>query len=136
MTIRASSARRSSHLPCHAAVSTESAHPEARPGGYATGCAVAKRWPLLRPSGPTAVLFAGRFETRRQIGAGGLAEVFAARDRATGSDVAVKVLHPHLARDPRVRERFRRELAIARSLEHPGVVRVFDVHEHRGRPLI
>jgi len=82
------------------------------------------------------VLLAGRFETRRRIGAGGLAEVFAATDRATDAEVAVKVLHAHLARDAAACERFRRELAIARSLEHPGIVRVFDLHEHEGRPVI
>ncbi|HZX96137.1 MAG TPA: serine/threonine-protein kinase [Myxococcales bacterium] len=72
----------------------------------------------------------------RRIGAGGLAEVFAARDRATSAEVAVKVLHAHLAQDTLVCERFRRELAIARSLDHPGIVRVFDLHEHQGRPFI
>ncbi len=82
------------------------------------------------------MLLAGRFETHRRLGAGGLAEVFAATDRATGADVAVKLLHAHLAPDPAASERFRRELAIARSLEHPGIVRVFDLHEHHGRPAI
>src|SRR5215475_8648799 len=60
----------------------------------------------------------------------------AATDRATGAEVAVKLLHAHLARDAATCERFRRELAIARSLEHPGIVRVFDLHEHQGRPAI
>jgi hypothetical protein len=82
------------------------------------------------------MLLEGRFELRRRIGSGGLAEVFAALDLRTGAEVAVKLLHPHLARDPSVRERFRRELSIARSLEHPGIVRLFDLHEHRGRPFI
>jgi hypothetical protein len=82
------------------------------------------------------VLLAGRFELRGRIGAGGLAEVFAARDRATGAEVAVKLLHAHLVQDQSTRERFRRELSIARSLEHPGIVRVFDLHSHQGRPFI
>jgi hypothetical protein len=82
------------------------------------------------------VLLAGRFELRGRIGAGGLAEVFAARDRATGAEVAVKLLHAHLVQDPGTRERFRRELSIARSLEHPGIVRVFDLHAHQDRPFI
>jgi len=77
------------------------------------------------------VLLAGRFELRGRIGAGGLAEVFAARDRATGAEVAVKLLHAHLVQDQCTRERFRRELSIARSLEHPGIVRVFDLHARR-----
>lgn len=82
------------------------------------------------------MLLDGRFELRRRIGAGGLAEVFAAWDRRTSAEVAVKLLHEHLAKDASIRERFRRELSIARSLAHPGIVRVFDLHEHRGRPFI
>src|SRR5882724_2942438 len=108
----------------------------ARRTGCATCCAVALRWPLLRSPGPTAVLLAERFELRGRIGAGGLAEVFAARDRATGAEVAVKLLHAHLVQDQSTRERFRRKLSIARSLEHPGIVRVFDLHSHQGRPFI
>src|SRR6267143_489733 len=42
----------------------------------------------------------------------------------------------HLVQDPGTRERFRRELSIARSLEHPGIVRVFDLHAHQDRPFI
>ena len=83
---------------------------------------------------PGAVL-ATRFELTRRLGAGGLAEVFAARDRVTGSEVAVKVLHAHLAEEADIAERFRRELSITRELDHPGIVRVFDLHEHGGRPF-
>jgi serine/threonine protein kinase len=81
------------------------------------------------------VLLEGRFELGRRLGAGGLAEVFAARDRRTGAEVAVKLLHAHLAREEEVRRRFRRELAIARSLDHPNIVRVFDLHGGK-RPFI
>jgi serine/threonine-protein kinase len=41
-------------------------------------------------------LLAGRFEVLRPLGAGGLASVVAARDRSTGAEVALKLLHPHL----------------------------------------
>ena len=81
------------------------------------------------------MLLEGRFELGRRLGAGGLAEVFAARDRRTGAEVAVKLLHAHLAREEEVRRRFRRELAIARSLDHPNIVRVFDLHGGK-RPFI
>src|SRR5207237_3546316 len=79
-------------------------------------------WPLLRSGSRRHVLLDRRFELRRRIGAGGLAEVYAAWDRTTSAEVAVKVLHEHLATDAGVGERFRRELSIARSLEHPGIV--------------
>jgi hypothetical protein len=82
------------------------------------------------------VLLIGRFELRRRIGAGGLAEVFSAYDRDTGAEIAIKLLHAHLALHGPTCERFRRELSIARSLDHPGIVRVFDVHQDEGRPFI
>jgi protein kinase-like protein len=80
------------------------------------------------------MLLAGRFTLLRRIGAGGLAEVWAARDAITGVAVAIKVLHAHLAADEQLASRFRRELAVTRGLDHPGIVRVFDLHEHQGRP--
>ena len=85
-------------------------------------------------------LLAGRFEILRPLGAGALAEVFAARDTATGEEVAVKVLHAHAAEDPELADRFRRELGLTRRLDHPGIVRVFELYEHRdeqgARPFI
>ncbi|HKC59697.1 MAG TPA: serine/threonine protein kinase, partial [Myxococcales bacterium] len=66
---------------------------------------------------------AGRFRIEGRIGEGGIAEVLAARD-ADGREVAVKVLHSHLARHQLVRERFRREMELTRSLAGPGIVQV------------
>ncbi len=80
-------------------------------------------------------VLAGRFELIRRLGAGGLAEVYAARDRVSDGEVAVKILHAHLSEDRDLAERFRREMAVTRALDHPGIVRVFDLHEHEGRPL-
>ncbi|MBS2023768.1 MAG: serine/threonine protein kinase [Deltaproteobacteria bacterium] len=81
------------------------------------------------------MVLADRFELVRRLGAGGLAEVWAAQDRVTGASVAVKVLHGHLAGDEGLRERFRREVAVTRGLVHPNIVRVFELHEHEGRPF-
>ena len=81
------------------------------------------------------VLLAGRFELVRRLGAGGLAEVWLARDRLLGAEVAIKALHAHLASDAGLCARFRRELAVTRGLDHPGIVKVFDLHEHGGRPF-
>ena len=85
-------------------------------------------------------VLAGRFELVRALGAGGLAEVWVARDLQTGGEVAIKALHEHLVADEGLAERFRRELAVTRTLSHPGVVRVFDLYEHaegaqRARPF-
>jgi hypothetical protein len=80
-------------------------------------------------------VLAGRFEVLRPLGTGGLAEVLAARDRVTGQEVAVKLLHAHLAVEHEVAERFRREMSVTRGLNHAGIVRVFDLHEHERRPF-
>jgi serine/threonine protein kinase len=59
------------------------------------------------------------------LGAGGVATVYAATHR-NGKRVAVKVLHPHLASMPEVRERFLREGYVANQVEHPYAVSVLD----------
>jgi serine/threonine-protein kinase len=59
------------------------------------------------------------------LGVGGMAAVYSATHR-NGSRVAVKWLHPELALDKKMRERFAREGYIANKVEHPGVVRVLD----------
>jgi hypothetical protein len=77
---------------------------------------------------------AGGFRIERRIGEGGIAEVLAAAG-ADGREVALKVLHPHLARDPVLRERFRKEMELTRRLLGPGIVRVFELYDHAGRPF-
>jgi tRNA A-37 threonylcarbamoyl transferase component Bud32 len=87
------------------------------------------------PSLDAGELLADRFEIMRPLGAGGLAEVYASQDRVTGAEVALKVLHRHLLRDPELVLRFQREMAVTRGLDHPGIVRVFDLYAHQGRPF-
>ena len=68
---------------------------------------------------------------------GGMGEVYRATDSVLERDVAVKLLSDRYAREEEARGRFRREaLAAARLSAAPHVVTVFDVAEHRGRPLI
>jgi hypothetical protein len=74
----------------------------------------------------------GRFELVEPLGSGGVATVWRAKDLMGGRTVALKVLHPHLRGDPIVCERFRREVGIARSLEHPNVVRAQELYEEAG----
>lgn len=71
-------------------------------------------------------LLAGRYRLVARIGAGGMATIFRARDETLDRDVAVKVLHGHLADDDSLLERFRTEARHAASLLHPSVVNVFD----------
>ena len=79
-------------------------------------------------------MVAGRFRIDGWLGEGGLAEVFSAVD-SDGRELALKALHEHLARHEVVRERFRREMDLTRSVAGPGIVTVFDMHEHAGRPF-
>ncbi|MEX2621532.1 MAG: Stk1 family PASTA domain-containing Ser/Thr kinase [Egibacteraceae bacterium] len=71
-------------------------------------------------------LLAGRYRLVARIGAGGMATIYRARDESLDRDVAVKVLHGHLAEDASLLERFRTEARHAASLLHPSVVNVFD----------
>ncbi|MBI1948852.1 MAG: serine/threonine protein kinase [Deltaproteobacteria bacterium] len=71
----------------------------------------------------------GRFRLDREIGQGSHGVVFVATDTALDTLVAVKILHPWLTQDTAVRDRFKRELLLARRIAHPGVCRLFDLHE-------
>ncbi|GMA33955.1 hypothetical protein GCM10025876_01590 [Demequina litorisediminis] len=71
----------------------------------------------------------GRYEVRERVAAGGMATVYVAFDRRLERDVALKVMHPHLAADASEADfvaRFRREAKAAARLTHPGMVRVYD----------
>ncbi len=69
----------------------------------------------------------GRHAVVEELGSGGMATVFRARDRELRRDVAVKVLFPHLCRNREVVSRFQREARAAAALDHPHILRVFDV---------
>jgi len=68
----------------------------------------------------------GRYEVRGVLGEGSMCRVYRAYDEAEGREVAVKVLKPLFANDPRVVERFRREAAAVRRLGHPALVDLLD----------
>ncbi|MCC6217428.1 MAG: protein kinase [Polyangiaceae bacterium] len=61
----------------------------------------------------------------RLLGVGGMAAVYRATHR-NGNEVALKLLHPELSREPGIRERFLREGYVANKVKHPGAVTVFD----------
>ena len=67
-----------------------------------------------------------RYEPIEQIGTGGMATVWRAKDTLLGRFVAIKRLLPHLAGDPVAAQRFDREAQAAAGLSHPGIVTVFD----------
>jgi tetratricopeptide (TPR) repeat protein len=71
------------------------------------------------------------------VGDGATGTVWRALDRVRGVPVAVKVVHPNLARLPRFRARFAREVSISASVVHPRMVPVFDQgHLEDGRPFV
>ena len=79
-----------------------------------------------------APIFGGRYQLRRRIARGGMAEVFLAHDRMLDRPVALKVLFPELSTDPNFVERFRREAQAAANLSHPNIVSIYDWGEEQG----
>ena len=67
-----------------------------------------------------------RYDVVRPLGSGGMGEVYLARDRVLGRDVALKVLRRQYAGDNEFAERFKREALSAASLSHPNIVQVYD----------
>ncbi len=88
------------------------------------------------PTSPSQTVIAERYELRRRLAQGGMAEVWLAVDLTLDRKVAVKWLKPTLASDEVVAERFRREAIAAASLSHPNIVAVHDVFEHEGRQAV
>jgi eukaryotic-like serine/threonine-protein kinase len=78
----------------------------------------------------------GRYRVGTPLGAGGMGEVWAARDLVLDRPVAVKVLGGALAGDGRAAERLRREARAAGRLDHPNIARVLDLGEQDGRPYL
>ena len=68
-----------------------------------------------------------RYELVEDVGEGGMATVYRAKDRQLRREVAIKVLFPHLARRDEVVRRFHREARAAAGLEHANILRVYDV---------
>ena len=69
----------------------------------------------------------GPYEILSPLGAGGMGEVYRAKDTRLGRDVAVKVLPTHLSEQPEIRARFEREAKTVSSLNHPNICTLFDV---------
>ena len=69
----------------------------------------------------------GPYEILAPLGAGGMGEVYRARDTRLGRDVAIKVLPQHLTSSPEVRARFEREARTVSSLNHPHICTLHDI---------
>jgi eukaryotic-like serine/threonine-protein kinase len=78
----------------------------------------------------------GPYEIQSAIGAGGMGEVYKARDTRLDRTVAVKVLPESLSSDPQFRERFDREARTISQLDHPHICALYDVGEQAGSSFL
>src|SRR5712691_13302955 len=74
----------------------------------------------------------GHYEVVAPIAAGGMGEVYKARDTKLDREVAIKVLPPALARDPERLARFEREAKVLASLNHPNIAQIYGIEESAG----
>ena len=78
----------------------------------------------------------GPYEVTSAIGAGGMGEVYRARDSRLGREVAIKVLPPAFSADADRLRRFEQEARATATLNHPNILAVYDVGTHDGSPYI
>ena len=71
-------------------------------------------------------LIANRYQVLSLVASGGMASVYLANDQVLERKVALKVIHPHLAKDKSFVDKFQREAKMAAQLSHPNLVNVFD----------
>jgi eukaryotic-like serine/threonine-protein kinase len=87
----------------------------------------------LKPADPrlqNGEMLAGRFNIDRFIGKGGMGEVYEATDTELGVRIALKTILSEIASDPKVLNRFKQEVQLARRITHPNVCRIFDIERH------
>ena len=78
----------------------------------------------------------GQYEVVEAIGAGGMGEVYRARDTKLGRDVAIKVLPEEFARDKERLDRFEREARLLAQLNHANIATLYGLEEHDGQKFI
>ena len=70
----------------------------------------------------------GRYRIVRQLGAGGMGVVYLVADLLMDEEeCALKIIHPELISNPEARQRFKTEVSTSRKLDHPSIIRVFDI---------
>ncbi len=78
----------------------------------------------------------GQYEIIRELGRGGMATVYLARQKSIGRTVAIKVIPPNFTHDETFMQRFEREVQVISKLQHPRVLPVYDYGEYNRRPYI
>jgi len=74
----------------------------------------------------------GPYEVLAPLGAGGMGEVYRAKDTRLGRDVAIKILPKDMSADPERKERFQREARTISSLNHPNICTLHDIGSQDG----
>ncbi|MER5544391.1 serine/threonine-protein kinase [Streptomyces sp. NPDC002589] len=88
-------------------------------------------WPPRSPSGLIGAEIAG-YKVQRELGRGGMAVVYQAKDLRLGRTVALKLLAPEYTRNDAFRRRFAQESRVAAAIDHPNIVPVFEAGEADG----
>src|SRR5664279_4691970 len=78
----------------------------------------------------------GPYEIDSLLGAGGMGEVYRARDTRLGRDVALKILPESFAGDSDRLRRFEQETRAVAALNHPNILAIYDVGHHNGSPYL
>ncbi len=88
------------------------------------------------PDEPFAKFLLAHYHVEGIVGYGGMATVYRGFDPQLHRAVAIKVLHPHLAKAGNSRQRFLREAQSAASITHPNVIPIFGVHQEEGKTFL
>jgi YVTN family beta-propeller protein len=91
---------------------------------------------LGRPPRPLEGATIGPYRLLARLGAGGMGDVYRARDQRLGRDVALKLLPPLFALDPRRRARFEREARLLAAVSHPNVESIYGIETSAERPCL
>ena len=88
--------------------------------------------PEARVSKGDRLQYIGDYEIRSEIASGAMGVVFRGVQRSLKRDVAIKMIHSSLAKNPNLRQRFRIEAEAVAALDHPNIVPIYEVGEHDG----
>src|SRR5436305_8825260 len=87
---------------------------------------------MQRPMPLTSATKLGPYEVQSPLGAGGMGEVYRARDTRLDRIVAIKILASHLSSSPELKQRMEREARAISSLNHPNICQLYDIGSQDG----
>src|SRR5207302_1900603 len=126
-------------LPIHEVTSPQAmeSHTQANRAVYTAGPALFSAWAIIARRMPlNSGTRIGPYEIQSPLGAGGMGEVYRARDTRLDRSVAVKILPASFASDPDRLRRFEQEARSVAALNHPNILSVHDLGTHDGTPYM